>query len=352
MGRGGEQVFRPPYESKRTRLFGFMLEGSTEALGAMLDRYLNEPSGGAVDYRPASKYVMLYFASLDFTRSAEPPDSMIGWFNEHEVGVFSLAYDAIQDKLVVYVPYIFVEASQTMSGGREVYGFPKQLGEIHMPAAGEASDEFELCARAASSFRPDTQLVNRRVLRVGPNPDGLPRRPLGDAKSAAAAIFSDPALSEITAPDRTALLPSLSTHAGPMTHGVPPLSIRQQSNQGDLDTAAVMGAAAQSLDLAAEVLEGRVPMVFLKQFRDVEYPERACYQAITEVSNKASRYHSAAILDGDITVEFSDLDSHPIMHELGLERGPLKPVVSFELIFDFVVPPGQVLWRAGNTVPS
>ena len=50
--RGGEQVFCQPVELRQVRFTSFLFHADVAALQALCDRYLNDPSGGALHYRP------------------------------------------------------------------------------------------------------------------------------------------------------------------------------------------------------------------------------------------------------------------------------------------------------------
>ncbi|MEM7394339.1 MAG: hypothetical protein AAF492_18530, partial [Verrucomicrobiota bacterium] len=88
------------------------------------------------------------------------------------------------------------------------------------------------------------------------------------------------------------------------------------------------------------------PMVFLKQFPSVTDPDKACYQAITTVPIKMTKFHGGSMLDGNFEVNVYDYDSHPVRRDLGFAPGPLNPLLSFYTNFDFYIGNGEVLWEA------
>jgi hypothetical protein len=102
------------------------------------------------------------------------------------------------------------------------------------------------------------------------------------------------------------------------------------------------------LNLGEELGLGNIPLVFLKQFRDVTYSDRACYQAIIASFCKLTGFSSAHFL-GDYQITLFDYPSDPIRQDFGFPEGPLKPKLSFYLEYDFVVEPGRELWKAGGT---
>ena len=62
--RGGEVSLCPPGVAMGTRAYCFVLEADRTKLAEMFDRYLNEPSMGAVHYEPVGSLVILMFANI------------------------------------------------------------------------------------------------------------------------------------------------------------------------------------------------------------------------------------------------------------------------------------------------
>jgi hypothetical protein len=99
-------------------------------------------------------------------------------------------------------------------------------------------------------------------------------------------------------------------------------------------------------NLVDDLEEGRVPMVFLKQFRDVTNPDLACYQAIVEAPCRMVNFGGGGLIHRDLDVTVHDFASHPIRRDLGLAEGPLRPVLSFWCEFDFEIGYGSEIWRS------
>ena len=106
-----------------------MLDAEAAAIDELLDRDFNEPASGAVDYRCAHASVIVIFAAIERLASDDRRDEQRGYLSEREVSVWCLAADvAAGSRLVWYLPYVFVDAGQAVASGREVYGYPKQIG--------------------------------------------------------------------------------------------------------------------------------------------------------------------------------------------------------------------------------
>jgi hypothetical protein len=91
-------------------------------------------------------------------------------------------------------------------------------------------------------------------------------------------------------------------------------------------------------------------LVFLKQFRDVSCPTKACYQAVIEapIDVQPSLLDAYAPLDPKMfNLTVSSPASSPIATELGLPAGqPLTPISAFHANFDFQIGLGTEVWRA------
>ena len=165
--RGGRQVWRPPYAARRARIFGFVVPAPASSIDALLHRDLIEPAGGAVDYRCAHESVVVTFSRIEELASAEQPDSGRGWLPELEVAVWCLAADAIAGgRLVWYLPYVFTDSGQTVATGREVYGYPKQIGYFDQGFAGalETGGSTAVEALAIDPFGPATSATRRPMI--------------------------------------------------------------------------------------------------------------------------------------------------------------------------------------------
>jgi hypothetical protein len=110
----------------------------------------------------------------------------------------------------------------------------------------------------------------------------------------------------------------------------------------DGDWFANLGLAAHVLD---DLLHWRLPMVFLKQFRDGSHPTQTCYQAIQTVDVTLTQFHGARIYNDAYEVHITDLDSHPIRQDLGLPAGPLAVDYAFWTCFDFTIGPCNAVWE-------
>ena len=312
--RGGEQTFAPPFMQRDTRLRGFFLRAAPAALQATCDRLLNDPAGGAVSYRALGDHVLLAYAPIGSTQATEPPDHDKGFTPETDVAFWMLVGAGEEkhgewklDRLAWLLPYVWVDVPTTMATGREVYGYPKELGWLTLPASEGDALVFGLETMVLPTFTPETELVRRPMLRV---------ERVGGLEAAE---------------------PEKWSHPGEALRAV-------REVMGEVS----LGFLEHLLEM---LLRAEVPMVFLKQFRDVVDPTRACYQAIIESPARVVGVPLGWPLLADYRVTLHDYASHRVARELGLgtpEGGVLRvtPSLAFEVRFDFLVELGRVVWQA------
>ena len=254
------------------------------------------------------------------------PDQARGYFSELEMAVWALGYDRRSGRYLTFVPYMVVDHGSAMAMGREVYGFPKQLGVVNLPDNEEKA--FRVDVDAVRTWGADHEFTRQRLLTIPwvstqfgePPVDFSTQEQL--VRELARTASSDPGLMRV------------ATGAG---------------DQGDID----------HLAGAVELLVSRtLPMVFLKQIRDARQPTKACYQAIHTANFEVTAFRGAGRLRGHPTLLLEDYDNVPICRELGLDgcrqsadgTGPsgtaheLVPIDSFWVDFDFNLTVAEEVW--------
>lgn len=311
--RGGDIVLRAPYAQNNTRLYGFVLPADTEKLAALCDKYLNI---GKTRYRPLGPFVVLGCADIQEIRSLFPEDTGKGFMPERDVAfwvpVVGECIDPsapVAQHLAWFLPYIFVDSAPPMAVGREVYGFPKLAGRIDFGEPEGRSSLVTVDAVAIDHYAPKSRAKEHRILEV--------RRKVDADHGPLSLLWNafDKALSGMW--------------------------------QGAFD-AAQQVAEDSALDLLTSVARRAsaaqpVRMVFLKQFRDVGNPRRACYQTIVMANAQTTAYRGGGPLDGPFEVQITRLDSHPIVEELGLPGERIEASFAAWVDFDFDVDEGEVM---------
>ena len=310
--RSGEQVYPPPFSALNTGLFAFAVDADRAVLqGRICDRYLNAPTraslGGAQRFVPALSQVFFIFNSIEALRSQAPGWDVRGWFPEQEAAVWVLVADLKTERMFWFHPYMLVDNAYALSMGREIYGFPKALGWFDLPTGPDAPLHLGVETVAVKDFALATE--------------GL-RAPLFSVRQVAG-NDEPPLVAGIEEIDH--LMRELVAMAGVDGHWFESL-----------------GLSARLLD---DLLQLRLPMVFLKQIRDGLDPSRCCYQAIQEVSVKLTRFIAARIYGQTYEVCINDLASHPVRADLGLPAGPVSVRFALWTNFDFTIGPCTAIWK-------
>ena len=299
--RGGEMVFAPPYLSEDIHHFSFACGADSAKLQAACDKYFNTPLGVKERFIPAGPFVLFVSANLPKLRATTPPYSEMGWFSESEMAIWMLVLDKEQTRFFWFVPYIWVDNPYAMVMGREVYGFPKAYGTIVMPTSFDAPDLFTLDTLAFRTYSPDQEIRSVRLLEIHRLPNvKMPHGVEGvwdDMKTFTAEIVR-------LMDDKLSLLGNLKV----LFHGV------------------------------EDLLELRIPTIFLKEIRDNTNPALAAFQSIVETRAAVTKFHVGQIYSEAFEVQIEDCISHPIREEFGLApSGPIRPDLSFSLHFDFEI---------------
>jgi hypothetical protein len=316
---GGEIACRHPADADDSRMYGFVLDASRERLDAWCERCLNAPTRGEHRWQAISEQVLLNFVDIPTMGSTDTGDLVLGNTREQEAAIWFPVYEPHVGVQAWAIPYMFVNSGMALAGGREVYGFPKQLGALAIPRDDRTPAELRLNTVTFKTYDPDAQARNHRVITVAREGDPLPL----DADSLDAVINALGSVTEpeLAARDAVGWLRKLVSGEHALEDIVPHLLF------------------------FFHLVEQHTPMVLLKQFRDAHVPGAACYQAVVLVDMAVKTFRSGGLLPDDYRVTIAPLDGEPITRELGIAE-VCDPRMAFWLDFDFDVPLGKILWEA------
>ncbi|HEX8203049.1 MAG TPA: hypothetical protein VF590_21410 [Isosphaeraceae bacterium] len=314
VNRVGRQVLRPPILCQNVALHGFMFAADANVLQDLCDTYLNRPSGGRLRFVPLVPRVVTLWARTGRLQSADPRDRDLGWMTEIDVAfwvpvaeVDPAGGSSRPRRLAWFQPFIFVDSVAALDTGREVYGYPKQLGQFTLPQGVADADLFAVDTQVWEHPGPDCPLQMGRLFEI--------RRTGGAPAGAGLAETWDDLEGAFRA------LARLFFGAG-----------------GKLSLA--------SVELLIDVFEylhsGAVESVFLKQFRDCADADYACYQAIVSAAAKVTGFRTAGALAGDYQLTVFPCGSEPIAAALGLGTGSQPALAAWYVDFDFQLEAGQV----------
>jgi hypothetical protein len=300
--RDGDWVWRPKGALEQTKMFIWVVEvADGTKIDALLKKHIDEPSGGAVKattFFPAHPFVLFVCADIQKAYSQHPDDVDKGYDTERDMGFFVPANYTDQDgntSIAMFLPYLYVDNLAALLVGREIFGFPKLLGKIDIAHDPVFAD---LVAPALPTYGPDKVVVDRPIMQI-----------------------------------RT-------TNTAP-----PDLCV-----QGPIPTM-TLWLLTQILNLigAPVPLGGftKIPMLFLKQFRDAVVDGEACHQSIVRAEGSIDRIRRACLLLDDFELEIWSHDSIRIASELGLGPGPVfQPRIGVCVDIDFTLDFGTEEWKA------
>lgn len=310
--RGGDVVYAEPYLQTRTRLFAFLVPVDRPRIAALCNRYLNWT--GQFVFEPIVGHVALVFADIESTFSTDPSYIGRGTMSERDVSFWVPVRSptAGAPPLSWFLPYIWVDNGIAMAAGREVYGFPKEVGDLVIPAAGATPARFAV----------DTDVIPR----FGVPPDVGPDGPRAVRRNVVTVV-----------PSAGGAPPPLAGTVGEMLRHLLKVVLSDRAEDAAINW--LLGA-----------LHASVPMLFLKQFRDVGDGRRACYKALVKATSVPQNVRGGGILPGTFDVTIRGYASHPIVRDLGLGDDPgeatMRGCTGFFVDFDFLMERGVELFRA------
>jgi uncharacterized protein with NAD-binding domain and iron-sulfur cluster len=315
---GGRATTPPPFLSIGGRMRGLLLEGDEQAIHDLVDRMFNVPAGGSADYRSLGSNVLLLLGGFERVSCLTPPFDRWGSVAEIMASFWipvmagkDLGPTFLAKRLVLAVPYIFVDNPMSYLGGRETYGYAKTMAR----------------------FDPKDALGERVTMEAfGGNfgrEEGAAWRPFMEVEEAG--------------PQNGAGQRELEGPAGLVRQLVGELP--DLNSDGEILLADIRLTA----DLIENMLAGEVHQLFLKQFRDAEDGTRAAYQSVVEAPCKILRVSNKLVgRDADVTIH--QLDSHPIGQEMGVTSQRAQIVFDAEL--DMVVEHGVEIARPAAALPA
>ena len=311
-----------PYAAQGVTMYSFAVEADLDRLQAICDQQLN--LGGLVRYRPLGPFAFFVAAVMGPIAPVSPQ----GWTDEKDFGFWIpvVAGTGEGDEFhalrpAFFIPYLWVDEYLAAQAGREVFGYPKGVGRLVNPSAPEHAAEFSIDAlvvpEAGPPGAPTARWQWRRLLTAA-------RRGGGRWGELAGELQSIGALGR-------AVLAAIARELGGDALPAPSLAVLRS--------------------LVRSTLALEVPMVFLKQFRDVADGNMACYQAVIESPNRMTHDPiQAGILHGDWDLAIEQFATVRLIDRLGLRvrpgDGKVPVAFHFWVKFSFTAEPGQVIWRA------
>lgn len=302
--RDGDWVWQPPGHLTQVTMHLFVLRAGMRELEGLCEEFVTRPTGGVFRAQPVPPgLVLLTCADIRKGWSGDPRDRSKGWMTERDVGFFVpvLLSGPTGGGVVNLLPYLYVDNFAAVVIGREIFGFPKVLGEMEFS---ENPVAFSARGQAIRTFGENSQVEDRALLvSVRESaPDGFEEL----VERLGAALGRRPSIEELIAE-------ACSRVAGELAGLAPARWVR-------------------------------VPMAFLKQFRDVAVRDKACHASLVRADAAIDELRSLRILRSRFEVELPRYDSLRIAERLGLGARPIRPAISLRAMLDFTLPHGRALW--------
>lgn len=317
----GNNTPMQPYTARNVTMYSFALEADVDRLQAICDQQLN--LGGPVVYRalgPLAFFVAAIMGPISpLSPQAWTDEKDFGFWIPVVAGRLGAAGEFHAERPAFFIPYLWVDEYLAAQTGREVYGYPKAVGRLGHPRSPGDAAEFSIDALVVPELGPPGAPASRwqwrRLVTAS-------RRGGGRWDSLARELSSIAELGR-------AVVAAIAREIG--GHALPGPSL------------------ALLAELGRDALALEVPMVFLKQFRDVADGTAACYQAIVESPNRTtSDPIEAGVLPGDWELAIEQFATVRLIDRLGLrvKGGAVPAALHFWVKFGFTAEPGRVIWRA------
>lgn len=306
--RGGEQELVAPCGLDGSQFYVFLLKADQARLQALIDRVLNAPSGGAVRYEAFWDHVALMFTHVDRLFSADPSQ---GWAAYGDIAMWVPLLDRGSGGLVptfkMYPVYMIVDNGSTMATGREMYGFPKEMGWFLEPQTPDFLGDLAVDVLGYERTSTTQQSMRNRLWAIQ------------------------------------------RTGGATATHR-PVGGVRELVDEMERVMKGVAANIKAELFIAFNLLRDgfNVPALGLKQFRDIGDPSRAVFQSIVEAPLGMKHFRAASILGDKFSFILNDLATHPVAEETGLTLGPQDVSFAFWLYADFVLGTGKTNWTSNG----
>jgi hypothetical protein len=292
-------VFRGPYLQKDAQLAAFLFPADLAALTALCDQTLNHVSNSPFEYVPLMANLLVVYADM-LVSSLDERAAGVGRIPETEVGFWFLtgvmqrtATGTGPHHLAWFVPYLFVDESNAIATGREVYGFNKQAAAFDKTTDIQ-TPQFSADVPGFRHFASEAIAQKERLLDVHSPAAQKSQSQWNDWETARGNLVE-------------ALLPQLRTDLG---EGIPAF--------------------------VAQAILQNIRLVFLKQFRHTAEPRKACYQTIVEAPLQLKTFRGGGFFSQSHEMNLHSLESHPLAQKLGLKEQQVSNVGVW-LKVDFVL---------------
>ena len=314
----GSPVQHTPMHLNASEMYGFFIKGDLTKLKATVDRTLNRVAANQMVFRALSPYVLMTFTRVDHAQSSFPADYNKGWGKESDIATWILVGQIEENdgvtklhRVFLYPFHIWVDVPMAISIGREIFGFPKNIGQFSMPGPGEDPLAFTISSEGWEPYSPETQLGTHPLIEFNATNTEKAHRPLLGFLDVIREGWK---------------------------------ILRSEQDLFALDEAGIK-------DLELLLLRTRVDQIFLKQFPDAS-GVKAVYQAVVVAPAIVEKVHSAELLGYTYECTLHKFDTFRLDETLGLQIGTQPVLLPFHIKMDFTVAAGEELVEATTDSPQ
>jgi hypothetical protein len=309
-----------PGNADDTWLYCFPIKGTYANMLETVNQRLNfSPLNKSVRFFPLSETMMMTVSDIRKGYSTSPNYDKYGYLEEKALQIFMPLVECtlnadnewVAQRIFFFLPYILVDQPLNVVIGREELGFVKSFAKFAMPNSPELADKFQIDGYGFKNF-------NKENPEFGAYHNWINiKKTNGD-------------ITEGKWENQSEAWASIKKHIQPKTD--------------NSDFHIGLPFVIHELE---DLFHGTLPMVFLKQFRDIAIPQNACYQAITQGNGILESFHGGWFLGGEYEINIEDFASYPIKSDLGL-ASKITVEHPFWVHCDLKFDTGKVLWNANN----
>lgn len=390
----GSLPVRPPFLFTGVTSRVFPLKANMARLTQFCDSYVNmDVPPDIAHFRPAVPFVYMMVLDYGSMSSASLQAQNVGWVAQHELA-FTVPLERWRmekGKLVFkdwacVSPFIFVDDELSLTTGREIYGWPKVAGRVESirpmwdqhPMAGARLFSFSTAvfpkayAGAAESERVLLQIDADPALHFSqvPPDTGNPWAPwtaLAQATRSSLSLMG-------SALDMTLALRARGYRTNRSKESLLAMGAKVADYLRHLGPAWVQSPQTLTGPKGAQELRSQTGAgcpklafdnITIKQFRDAQEPQRACYKALVRSAMGIERINRSGLMgdgnllrgdnSGGFTIRVHRYSTQPIIESLGIEVtrtenadgevpiSVLKPVLPFWTDVDLFYGAGEVI---------
>jgi len=278
---GWEQLPPPPSTCNEATFYAWGLKADRAKCQAFIDRSLNS-TRSTTRFKLLLDVAFLMVVKTDSMFPSTPPWSDEGRMTETDMGFWLLVAAHEGDNPIPtgvgWMPaYLLVDNPYATASGREIWGFPKYVGQLSTPSEQQSSGPFTATATVIREFAPTSRAQPVELINVtGTDIE------FSGAEGSGIDIFH-----KLARGSERSMLVELGALAA--LHGFLP-----------------KGAGED------------IPVYFLKQFRAADSTTQACYQKQLKGALRLDALRGVGLLSGTWLLELADTDSLPFIRDLGL----------------------------------